>query len=169
MTSTAQISDCGTYRYTLERAWGAGQSRMLVIGLNPSTADWSLDDPTIRRCVQFAKREGHDGLLVGNLFAFRTKSPAELRKSSLPVGPDNDYWLKKLAERAAQAVLAWGNHGRLLGRDRLVAAMFKGAHCFGITREGQPTHPLYQRSDTPLRAFRNPLATADQLASQRNL
>lgn len=153
LISIAQISHCGLYRYTLERAWSIGTSRMLFIGLNPSTADWASDDPTIRRCVQFAKREGHDGLLVGNLFAFRTKSPAELREVSLPVGPDNDYWLKKLAERATQVVLAWGNHGRLLKRDQLVAAMFKGAHCFGITKEGQPIHPLYQRSDVSLRAF----------------
>lgn len=153
LISTAQISDCGTYRYTLERAWGSGQSRMLVVGLNPSTADWASDDPTTRRCVQFAKREGHDGLLVGNLFAFRTKFPIELKKASMPVGPENDYWLEKLAERATQVVLAWGNHGRLRGRDQLVAAKFKGADCFGITKEGQPTHPLYQRSDALLRAF----------------
>lgn len=156
LISTAQISDCGAYRYALERAWSIGTSRMLFVGLNPSTADCVSDDPTIRRCVQFAKREGHDGLLMGNLFAFRTKSPAELRKALLPVGPDNDYWLKKLGERATQVVLSWGNHGRLLGRDQSVAAMFKGAFCFGITGEGQPTHPLYQRHDTPLRAFATP-------------
>lgn len=126
---------------------------MLFVGLNPSTADWASDDPTIRRCVQFAKREGHDGLLVGNLFAFRTKSPAELKKAPLPVGPENDRWLEKLGGRATQVVLAWGNHGRLFGRDQFVAAMFKGTHCFGVTKEGQPTHPLYQRSDTPLRVF----------------
>lgn len=153
LISTAQISDCGAYRYALERAWSIGTSRMLFVGLNPSTADWVSDDPTIRRCVHFAKREGHDGLLMGNLFAFRTKSPAELRKAPLPVGSENDYWLEKLAERATQVVLAWGNHGRLLGRDRLVAVKFKGADCFGITKDGQPIHPLYQRSNALLRAF----------------
>jgi hypothetical protein len=137
----------------LERAWGRGHSRLLIIGLNPSTADALLDDPTIRRCVGFARALGHDGLLVGNLFAARSTSPDALREFSDPVGPDNDAWLQKLEKRAARVVVAWGNGGCLAGRNQEVLRLITSPHCFGTTALGEPRHPLYLPASATLQPF----------------
>jgi hypothetical protein len=149
----AQISECGHYRYMLERVWGVGTTRLLIIGLNPSTADALVDDPTIRRCVGFARTLGYDGLLVGNLFAARSTSPANLQKFWDPVGPENDVWLQRLQKRAHRVVAAWGNGGRLLGRNQAVLRLLTAFDCFGVTSIGEPRHPLYLSADTALQPF----------------
>lgn len=150
---SAVISDCFEYRYVLERVWGTNTSRLLVIGLNPSTADSMVDDPTIRRCVGFAQSFGYDGLLVGNLFAARSASPTRLKQIADPVGPDNDWWLDKLQSRANRVVAAWGNGGRLNGRSSDVFCSLKNPYCFGRTKLGEPRHPLYLRGSTVLVAL----------------
>ena len=70
MKKKANISDCGKYRYSLERHWGEGNKTVIFVGLNPSIADAEIDDPTIRRCINFAKSWGYDRLIMLNISAY---------------------------------------------------------------------------------------------------
>lgn len=153
----ADLSPCGTYRYTLWRWWeepSVNVDALTVIGLNPSTADALQDDPTIRRCVGFAKREGCGALLMLNLFALRATDPATLRLHPNPIGPANDLalndWIQCARDRGTPVVAAWGAHGALHGRAAAIVSRFPGLRCFGVTKDGHPRHPLYLRADTPL-------------------
>jgi hypothetical protein len=145
--SGATISDCGTYRYRLWRTWSDAPPVLFVM-LNPSTADATANDPTIRKCIAFAKRWGHGGIEVGNLFALRSTDPKALRRHPDPVGPDNDQSLRIMARLCGMVICAWGNGGTLNGRGRNVAAMLaeegRAPLCFNITKAGQPEHPLYR-------------------------
>ena len=111
--------------------------------LNPSTGDDRHDDPTIRRCIGFATSWGFGRVAVGNLFAFRTRSPSVLRHAALPVGRSNDRWLQRLACDSSRVIAAWGNHGSLMARDRQVCALLGPLHMLSLTQQGQPRHPLY--------------------------
>ncbi len=113
--------------------------------LNPSTADESNDDPTIRRCIGFTREWGYGLLEVCNLFAWRTSRPDDLSRVADPVGPANDFHLSEAACRAHRIVAAWGNKGQLLGRAYAVRNLLKGykVHCLGLTGPGEPKHPLY--------------------------
>jgi hypothetical protein len=152
----AVLSDDQAYRYRLSRIWDEAVPTMLVIGLNPSTADATNDDATIRRCRGFAAREGCGGLQVVNLFAYRSTDPAALTRVADPVGPDNDVHIAA-AEFAAVAVAAWGASGRLNGRDRdvtdLIHSLGVPLRCWGYTKAGHPRHPLYLPGSTPLQRF----------------
>jgi hypothetical protein len=119
----------------------------MIIGLNPSTADETEDDPTIRRCVQFARLWGYGGLCMANLFAFRAAKPAELFAASDPIGPGNDEWLMKLAASAGVVVAAWGNGGTHLERANAVTRLIPNLYCLRMNRSGQPAHPLYLPAD----------------------
>ena len=152
----ATISVCGKYRYQLTRRWGGGEILPFVM-LNPSTADADVDDPTIRRCMGFARREGADGIIVLNVYALRATDPKELAKSPDPFGPENDAALSQLARCASRSriVCAWGAHGG--GSNRHIALlMSSGASlvCLGMTKNGHPRHPLYVKNDQPLVPFR---------------
>lgn len=144
--SSAAISPCGTYRYRLERSWAASKPFAAFVMLNPSTADATDDDPTIRRCIGFARTWGHGGLVVVNLYAYRATNPAELRGVADPVGPDNDEHLRTAFAQAAQVggpvVAAWGTKA---GPDRVrkVAAMAERFVALRVTKNGHPGHPLY--------------------------
>lgn len=141
-SSSAEFSPCGLYRYTLTRQWGHGEFVMFV-GLNPSTADAMIDDPTIRRCIGFAKTWGFAGLLMGNIFAWRATDPRKMLSAADPVGPGNDTFLRLMASQAALIVAAWGAHGGHLGRDVAVRAMLPRLHFLRLTKDGHPGHPLY--------------------------
>lgn len=144
LASGANFSRCRRFRYTLWRRWDADRPLAMIIGLNPSTADARRDDPTIRRCICFARDWGHGSLVVTNLFAFRATYPAELKAAADPVGPRNDLWIRRMAARADIIVAAWGNHGSWLGRSERVGRMLAGRlHCLRLTAAGQPAHPLY--------------------------
>lgn len=153
--STARTSPCGRYRYSLTRQWGADPARRAVwIMLNPSTADATVDDPTVRRCLGFSRAWGCDSLEVVNLFALRATDPRELRTAVDPVGPENDGALRDAVDRGDLVVAAWGAHGVLHGRAAAVRAVFgPEVRCLGVTKAGMPRHPLYVRSGTPLTAF----------------
>ena len=146
------FSEDGRYRYRLERRWDDGLAVTFVL-LNPNQADATTDDPTIRRCVGFAKRWGHGRLTVVNLFAWRARHPSELRNVSDPVGTDNESHLRDAIAGASCVVAAWGNHGALLDRDRVVRPWLGPVWCLGVNRTGQPRHPLYVRGDASLLAF----------------
>ena len=140
-----------TYRYSLWRSW-SDDPRIGFVMLNPNQADAELNDPTIRRCIGFAKTWGYGGLEVVNLFAYRAKTPKLLLQVDDPIGKDNDRYLVTLSDRVETIVFAWGNWGSLGGRDRTVIQLLLHAnpYCLGMTKTGQPCHPLYLRRDTEL-------------------
>jgi len=147
MHAAAAYSGCGRYRYALWRRWGEG-AQLLFVMLNPSTASETANDPTIRRCIGFAREWGYAALAVANLFAWRTPSPARLRDARGPVGGENDSWIGRLQADSALTVAAWGNHGRLHGRGAAVRALLRDPRVLGLTVAGAPRHPLYVRADT---------------------
>lgn len=167
----AVMSNDGRYRYALSRRWGADYPyrTMYVVGLNPSTADAFKDDPTIRRCVGFAKREMCRRLIMLNLFAYRSTDPDVLEREKTStdiVGTINDVVLETYTDMAALPsgvpapliVCAWGaRHERYVDRVARVVHILKAGEadirCFGTTARGAPRHPLYLRDDTPLEPF----------------
>jgi hypothetical protein len=153
-SSGAIISPCQKYRYLLWRVWNSDDPVVNLVGLNPSTADETKDDPTMRRCRQFARAWGFGGFLMTNLFAFRATRPSELRAVATPVGPENDSWIVCAARSAERVVAVWGVHGTLLDRDKQVMALLqRRAYCIVVTKSGHPGHPLYLRKDLPLIEF----------------
>lgn len=153
MLRTAIFSTCRKYRYTLTRIWEPKKSFALFVCLNPSTADESQDDPTVRRCKAFASRWNHGGLVIVNLFAYRSTDPAGLLEVRDPIGPENDKYILSKAHAASRIILAWGTKGSLLERDQHVLALLSGAYCLGVTKFGHPKHPLYLPSDARVRPF----------------
>ena len=143
---SARFSPCRTYRYGLWRRWGPGHT-LMVVGLNPSTADETQDDPTIRRCIGFARAWGFGALRMANLFAYRAISPERLRQAADPIGPENDRSLQELADGAGLVLAAWGSHGTFLGRNRAVRRLLPDLHILRLTRTGEPAHPLYLPAD----------------------
>lgn len=149
---SAIISDCGLYRYFLSRKWSEGK-KLLIIGLNPSIADATIDDPTIRRCIGFAKRDGFGELWMANLFAFRSTDPKGLQLAKDPIGSENNRYLLNLNLEADLTVIAWGTLGTLMDRDKEVLKMLKNIKCFGKTKDGHPKHPLYLAGNTPIISY----------------
>ncbi len=158
-TAGAELSDCERYRYRLSRTWGIGE-RMAWVMLNPSTADASVDDPTIRRCMSFARREGYNGIEVVNLFAYRSPNPSDLYDSAAAgidvVGPDNHrHWDAVLSDHGiGMVVAAWGaNIFARLAKSPLQEWFTGGWFCLGTTKIGAPRHPLYVKSDAEFVPF----------------
>ena len=143
----AVFSPDRVYRYALRRMWDSSSPIVLFVGLNPSTADESKDDPTIRRCVGFARRWGFGGIWMTNLFAYRATHPRELRRVADPVGPENDEWILRSQEECTLVVAAWGNGGRYRNRVGAVLPLLKNSHCLAVNQSGQPAHPLFLRGD----------------------
>ena len=150
VNKNATFSDCQKYRYALSRTWNGKKKTILFIGLNPSTADEKIDDPTIRRCINYAQNWGYGSLLMVNLFAYRATMPSELKNVKNPIGNDNDLHIIELSKKADIAVAAWGNEGTLLNRDKEVKKILPNLMCLKINKSGQPSHPLYQKKDLKL-------------------
>ena len=150
--SRAVFSEDRVYRYELWRRWGGGDV-VVFIGLNPSTADESMNDPTIRRCIGFAKDWGYGGLCMLNLFAFRATDPAVMKAADDPVGPQNDETLMRIAGAFRTTgehplvIAAWGVHGEHDARARKVMEWLPNLSCLGLTKDGHPKHPLYLKRD----------------------
>lgn len=159
------------YRYTLWREWDVDEATgcaddnprshqyLMVIGLNPSTADETKNDPTVAKCIRYAKRWGFGGLCMTNLFAFRATMPEKMKREPNPIGPENDRWLTEIASGAGMILAAWGNHGTHMSRDGQVVAMLRPQgprllHCLKLTATGQPWHPLYVKDDQEPKTFR---------------
>lgn len=143
----ATLSDCGLYRYSLSRSWGF-EPWVGFLMLNPSTADASLDDPTIRRCIGFAKAWGYGGLMVVNLFALRATDPEDLRDSAEAgihvVGSKNDQHILECYTKVDRMVAAWGAHPFARKRAEEVIKLLNGSLCcLRLTKGGHPAHPLY--------------------------
>ena len=145
----AVFSSDRQYRYRLWRVWDESLPLCLFVMLNPSTADASKNDPTVRRCIGFARSWGYGGLLVGNLFALRSTDPSVLYQAEYPVGSDNDGALFDMARQAGLVIAAWGTHGKHLDRGAEVIANRPSAlYHLGLTAGGYPRHPLYVPSAT---------------------
>jgi len=151
----ALLSDCGNYRYRLRRALRplhtlAPDDWLVVVGLNPSTADANQDDPTVRRCVALARQLGKAGLCLINVYALRSTDPRLLGRHPDPVGPENHRIARETLQTTPLVLAAWGRradpehiHGiRDLSPNWL---------CLGLNKDGSPKHPLYvAQSITPI-------------------
>ena len=153
INKTANFSSCRKYRYSLSRIWDKQKKFVLFIGLNPSTADEEMDDPTIRRCSGYAQKWGYGGFMMVNLFAYRTTLPSNLKKVKYPVGSENDKYIVKLSKKADITVAAWGNNGNLYSRDKQILSLVPNLMCLKINKSGQPAHPLYLKKDLKLTKF----------------
>lgn len=160
---SAIISPCGTYRYKLTREVGAGSNRVLFVMLNPSTADATQDDATIRSCTRFAREWGCSCFTVVNLFAYRATDPKELlRARGDIIGPENDRIVLEeirahegYANPACEVVAAWGAHRAAQSRFAWFKEQTRGLKimCLGTTKDGSPKHPLYLSPKTQLFPF----------------
>jgi len=147
ISRTAIISPCAGYRYLLERSWSKRTSRkstVAFIGLNPSTADATHDDPTIRKCMAYAQAWQFKKLIMVNLFAWRATNPNELLTAKNPVGKINDQHLDEAVLRSALVVACWGEYGAILGRSEALRSRYpRRLKCLRTNQSGEPTHPLY--------------------------
>jgi hypothetical protein len=153
MIKDAIISECSSYRYMLSRKWSENNKTILFCMINPSLADDTIDDRTIKRCIGFAQRWEYDQLMVINLYALITPYPHELWLDIDPVGIENDAYIQKLASENIDIVCGWGADAK---KDRAiqVATVLKNSGgnlmCLGLNKNGSPKHPLYVKSDKPL-------------------
>ncbi|MDB5057226.1 MAG: hypothetical protein JWO59_698 [Chloroflexi bacterium] len=158
MARGAQLSRDQIYRYALWRIWDRRLPRVIWIMLNPSTADAQQDDPTVRRCLSFSREWGYGSLTVLNLFAARATDPKQLATFDDPSGPMNDVFIRNIiAPPSSLIVCAWGAHASAARRVPAIREMLritgKEPMCLGITKDGQPRHPLYVPAATPLVRF----------------
>lgn len=155
---SAYLSPCRTWRYSLTREVSPeiGRGICTFVGLNPSTADETLDDPTIRRCISFARDWGYRQLKMVNLYAFRATNPHEMMRAEDPVGPENDLVLAEAFSESDLIVACWGNHAGDRRVREVLAITGRSLMCLGLNKSGTPKHPLYIRRDTQLREFPSP-------------
>ncbi len=154
----AEISADEKYRYKLWRIWEPSRPLLLWIMLNPSTADGSVNDPTIRRCIDFTAKLGYGGMFVGNLFAYRATKPAVLyskKQSGFDVvGPENISAVKSMAAKCSKVVIACGNGFAKSYMDHIgLLSIHPETYCLGRTKDGSPRHPLYVKGGTELKLF----------------
>ncbi len=158
LRSGAEFSPCRTWRYTLWRIWDPALPYLAVIGLNPSTADETLDDPTIRRCIGFAKRWGYGGYYMLNCYAFRATKPADMKAAADPVGLGNDEAIARISAAAGKVLAAWGVHCDPSREADVCRLVNRPLYCLGFTKGGRPRHPLYLRGDAEPQLFFVPYA-----------
>lgn len=152
--STAKLSDCGAYRYSLTRQWDDARPSLGWVMLNPSKADAKKNDPTVRRCIGFAKRWHYGGIVVRNLYALRATDPRELAIHPDPVGPLNDDELALAAFAEPVTMLAWGARAPAIRAKHVSQLLWHRSQIHGTrlavlgwTKAGAPGHPLYVRID----------------------
>lgn len=141
-----------TYRLVLWRVWtpGANPRLLSLTMLNPSKADHSLNDPTMKSCIRLAKLLGFDGIIITNLFAYRATKPSDLKAADRIIGPGNNLWIEAAAWICDVVAAGWGANGKLRGRDREVVDILrrdKDVMSFRLLQDGAPEHPLYIPSE----------------------
>ena len=119
--------------------------------LNPSTADATHDDPTIRRITRFAKDWGYGGVLVGNLFAFRSTKPAALKTADDPIGPENMAHVCAMIKECEMVVYAYGNNQ---SEPEWLKELVMEPYAIKVSSKGIPSHPLYLKADLKPVRFR---------------
>jgi hypothetical protein len=147
LDAPAIFSENRLYRYTLTRMWNPNKEYACFVGLNPSTADEVNNDPTVRRCINYAKDWGYGGFVMLNIFAWRSTDPKPLYNLDDPVGNLNDYYLQLVSKYAGLTVAAWGTHGKLKDRGNDVLNLLTNPYCLKITKHGFPSHPLYLKKN----------------------
>ena len=158
---SASFSRCRTYRYVLRRHWDFGHGTVAFIGLNPSTATATEDDPTMRRCIRFAQDWGYAQFIMLNLFAFRATDPRDLVRADEPLGPRNRRTIARIARESDCVVAAWGAHPMAATHARTIVTHGGPLQCLGTTRNGSPRHPLYVAAATRRVRFQmDPLSPA---------
>ncbi len=140
------------YRYCLWRVFTTTPPKriMACIGLNPSTADETTDDPTVYRVQKRARSLGYDALCMLNAFSLRSTDPMLMKRAVEPVGDQNDEWLVRCASISDVVLAAWGVHGEHQGRGEAVRRLIPNLMCLGVTKDNYPRHPLYLKDSTPL-------------------
>lgn len=154
MTNDCRFSPCRRYRYTLEHViddvLAIKPRRVMWVGLNPSTADENVLDPTLRRIRRYSLEWGFTSFIMTNLFAFRSTDPRKMLEQADPVGPLNNVYLKMTALKCELIVACWGTHGVHQDRDRQVSTLLSTSHapivCLGVNSNGTPKHPLYLKA-----------------------
>lgn len=158
--SVAIYSPCEKYRYLLCREWKPELQKLVVIGLNPSTATELVNDPTITRLTRRAISLGMGGLVMLNLFAWRATDPSAMKAVEDPIGPANDLTLRVMTTGRMIVLAAWGNDGVTRGRAAAVVEKLLAAnvtlHALAITQAGQPQHPLYVSYSAAPKIWRRP-------------
>ncbi len=145
----AVFSPCEKYRYLLWREWDTDLPQATFIGLNPSTADERQTDPTVAKCIEWARRWGCGRLNMLNIFAYRATDPTDMKSQKEPVGKLNDTYIQDYLGHklngSGVTVAAWGNHGSHLGRSDAVRKLLTGVdlRCLFMNKTGEPKHPLY--------------------------
>jgi len=156
MIKNAEISPDRLFRYNLTRIWHDNWEpvKLLhVVMLNPSTADAEQDDPTIKRLMHRAKAEGFNGIVVNNLYAFRSTYPSFLlnrwSRGYDVIGPENNDRIFAATVQSGATLVAWGCHVLACKRDQKVMEMLyvasagRSVYCVGLTSDGYPKHPLH--------------------------
>ena len=143
MEKKAIISKDKIYRYKLSRTWDSTKPTILFIGLNPSIANENVDDPTITRCINFAKDWGYGTLLMANLFAFRSTYPKNIYLIDDPIGKDNDHYLLECVTQSDLIVACWGNNGTYMNREKVIKELLPNLYCLQKNKNvNLPNHPL---------------------------
>lgn len=155
----AEFSECRNYRYALWRIWDKEKPLVMFIGLNPSTANESDNDPTIKSVCRIAKNNGYGGVYMMNCFALVSTDPKRLQevydRMHETEDVENMRWLLEVERKCADVVFAWGNFEIVKQRAASVAGYFTHAKALQINKNGSPKHPLYCKSDTQLIPFIN--------------
>ena len=143
----AILSEDRNYRYVLSRIWDSDKAMVTIIGLNPSTADEYTDDPTITRCINFAKSWGYGGIYMLNLFAYRATKPVDMFNENEPIGLENNRYIIEYASKTDKVICAWGNHGSYMKRSQDILNQIDNAYYLKLNKSGEPAHPLYLNSE----------------------
>jgi hypothetical protein len=149
LPSGSIISECNKYRYQLWHIWDEDKPKVLFIMLNPSLSESWENNPTVKRCINFAKTWGYGGIYVGNLYAFRTPYPKELKKAGYPEGKENRSHLLEMGKKCELTICAWGVYsgGTELENTKWIFSLFKKPHYLALSKDGIPRHPLYLKKD----------------------
>ena len=143
MKKDAILSEDRKYRYVLSRIWDESKPLVVIIGLNPSTADEKDDDNTIKKCINFSKNWGYGGLYMWNLFAFRATAPSDMFNASSPIGEENSKYIEKYSKLSDKVICAWGNNGNFKNRSKEVLLNIENKFYLKLNKTGEPAHPLY--------------------------
>ena len=143
------------YRYVLKRVWDTSKPKIAFIGLNPSTASEELDDPTVRKCINIARRDGFGEMVMLNAYAYRSTDPTGLEIYPNPQGELNDDYIFRECKTSSKIVIAWGSHVSDERHNELLQLLEPiNLWCFAKNKDGKPKHPLYVPLNSQLILYR---------------